>query len=324
MKKVLLSQEIHNDAIRFLKDKGFVVEITPSPEDEVVRKYTGDADAIIVRTATKLSRDTIFSAKKLKVIARTGAGVDNIDVRAASERNIPVCNTPEANIGSVAEHTMAVILALSKYMIKLDSAVRENNFAIRNSYLPVDLQGKILGLVGFGRIGRKVAEKCHNCFSMKIVYFDPYISSEISVGFHCDRAENLEEVVVISDFVSIHIPYNEKNHHLINKEILEKMKSSAFLINTSRGGVVDEPALAEFLLKGKIAGAAVDVFENEPPGPDNPLLKLDNIILSPHSAALTKESSKRMAMHAAEGVVDVLEGRKPRWVYNYDKIKFDN
>lgn len=324
MMRVLLSQKIHNDAIRFLKDKGFAVEIAPSSEDEVVRKYAGDADAIIVRTATKLSRDTIFSAKKLKVIARTGAGVDNVDVQAASERNIPVCNAPEANIESVAEHTMAVILALSKYLVKLDSAVRENNFAIRNSYLPVDLQGKTIGLIGFGKIGKKVAEKCHNCFDMKIVFFDPYLSNEDSIGFPYDRAKSLEEVVLISDFVSIHVPYTDKNHHVIDKGILGKMKSSAFLINTSRGGVVDESALAEILSKGKIAGAAVDVFENEPPEPDNPLLKLDNIILSPHSAALTKESSKRMAMHAAEGVADVLEGRKPRWVYNYDKIKFDN
>ncbi|MHB8276443.1 MAG: hydroxyacid dehydrogenase [Candidatus Humimicrobiaceae bacterium] len=321
MKKVLLSQEIHKDAIKLIKNKGFEIEISPSPEDEVVRKYVTNADAIIVRTATKLSRDTIFSAKKLQVIARTGAGVDNVDVDAASERNIPVCNTPEANVDSVAEHAIAFMFALSKYLIRMDTAVRENNFVLRNSYLPIDLQDKTLGLVGFGKIGRKVAEKCHKCFNMKIVYFDMYMSDKLKIDLPCERVKRLEEVFLISDFVSIHIPYTKESHHIINKEILEKMKSSAFIINTSRGGIIDEKALAEVLSEEKIAGAALDVFENEPPKTGNPLLQLNNIILTPHSAALTKESSRRMAMHAAEGVIDVLEGKQPKWVCNKDKIK---
>lgn len=319
--KVLLTQEIHEDAIKFLRDKDFKVVISPSPDDEIVRKYISDVDAIIVRTATRLSRETIFSAKKLKVIARTGSGVDNIDVEAASEKNIFVCHTPEANISSVAEHTIAFILALSKYLLQMDSAVRNNNFSIRNEYLPIDLQGRILGLVGFGKIGKMVAEKCYKCFSMKIIFFDPYLSTKDKIDFPCEKAESLEDVFLISDFVSIHMPYTKDNYHIIGKEVLSKMKSNAFFINTSRGGIVDELALAEVLSEGKIAGAALDVFEDEPPDVDNPLLKLDNVILSPHSAALTKEGSKRMAMHAAEGVLDVLEGRRPKWVYNRDRIK---
>jgi D-3-phosphoglycerate dehydrogenase len=147
MKKVLLSQEIHKDATSFLREKGFELFTAPSPEDETVRKYIKDADGIIVRTATKLSRDTIFAASRLKVIARTGAGVDNVDVAAASEKNIPVCNTPEANIDSVAEHAVAFILALSKYLFKMDAAVRSGNFSIRNNYMPMDLEDKNLGLV---------------------------------------------------------------------------------------------------------------------------------------------------------------------------------
>ena len=151
MKKVLLSQEIHKDAISFLNQKGFELFTAPSPEDETVRKYASDADGIIVRTATKLSRETIFAACQLKVIARTGAGVDNVDVAAATEKNIPVCNTPAANIDSVAEHAVAFILSLSKYLFKMDKAVRSGNFAVRNSYMPMDLEDKTLGFWDLGK-----------------------------------------------------------------------------------------------------------------------------------------------------------------------------
>jgi D-3-phosphoglycerate dehydrogenase len=321
MKKVLLSQEIHKDAISFLIQKGFELFTAPSPEDEVVRKYAADADGIIVRTATKLSRDTIFAAGRLKVIARTGAGVDNVDVEAATEKNIPVCNTPAANIDSVAQHAVAFILALSKYLFRMDQAVRSGNFAVRNSYMPMDLEDKTLGLLGFGKIGRKVAGICSSCFGMKIKFFDPYLGAGIKESFPFEKIDTMYELFKISDFVSIHIPFTKENYHMIGIECLKKMMPGAFLINTSRGGIIDEAALAEALSSGTIAGAALDVFEDEPPKPDNPLLKVQNIILTPHSAALTKESSRRMAMHAAQGVADVLEGKTPQWVFNRDKIK---
>jgi len=320
MKKVLLSQEIHKDAISFLKQKGFELFTAPSPEDEVIRKYITDVDGIIVRTATKLSRDTIFAASRLKVIARTGAGVDNVDVAAATEKNIPVCNTPEANIDSVAEHAVAFILALAKYLFNMDSAVRSGNFTVRNSYLPMDLEDKTLGLLGFGKIGRKVAGICSSCFGMNIKFFDPYLGNDIKVNFPFEKVGTLDELFKVSDFVSIHIPFTKENYHMIGSECLNKMKPGAFLINTSRGGIIDEAALADALSLGTIAGAALDVFEDEPPKPDNPLLKAENIILTPHSAALTKESSRRMALHAAQGVADVLEGKTPQWVFNRDKI----
>jgi len=323
MKKILLSQNIHEDAVKYLKDRGFKLIIAPSPEDEVVRQYISNADAIIVRTATKLSRETIFAAGNLKVIARTGAGVDNVDIEAASEKQIPVCNTPEANIESVAEHALAFILSLSKHLFLMDVSVRKNDFAVRNKYLPVDLEEKTLGLLGFGKIGRKVAEKCSNCFGMRIIYYDPYLSNDIVTGFKCGRVNDIDTVFSQSDFISLHMPYTKENHHIIGRELFAKMKPGAFIINTSRGGIIDENALADALSNGVICGAALDVFEDEPPKEDSPLLALDNIILSPHSAALTKESSKRMAMHAAEGVVDVLEGRAPKWVFNRDMTTKD-
>ncbi|MGM0365615.1 MAG: hydroxyacid dehydrogenase [Actinomycetota bacterium] len=318
--KVLLGQEIHPDAMNLLKDNGFDIVVSPSPEDKVVRQHIEDAEGIIVRTATKLSRETIMAAKRLKVIGRTGAGVDNVDVGAASERNIPVCNAPEANTYTVAEHAACFMLALAKDLKTMDEAVRGADWGIRNNYTPVDLDSKILGLVGFGKIGRATARICSAAFNMKIIAYDPYLPEKISAGFRFDMANTLEEVFEKSDFISLHIPYNEKNHHLVDKKMLSKMKRSSFIINTSRGGIIDEPALAEAIKQGQISGAALDVFENEPPERNNPLLKLDKVILSPHSAALTKESSSRMAAHAVQGVIDVLKNREPQWAYNRNEI----
>jgi len=320
MKKVLLTQKIHEEAISLLKKHKVEVIISPSPDDKIVRKYIIDVDGIIVRTTTKLSMDTIFSAKKLKVISRTGAGVDNIDVSSASEKGIPICYTPEANIESVSEQTVAFILALAKNMLVMDRAVRDNNFNIRNDYLQIDLFKKVLGIVGFGKIGRTVAKKCYSAFNMSIFAYDPYLSKEVNVNFPFSLAKNIEEIFKESDFITIHIPYTKNNNSLINGILLGKMKKKAFLINTSRGGIVNEEALAYILSKNKIAGAALDVFEDEPPKEDNPLLKLKNIILTPHSAALTNESAKRVALQAAEGVLDILEGKIPKWIYNKDEI----
>ena len=324
MKKVLLGQKIHEDSIRFLKDNAVKVIISPSPDAEVVRKYIKDADGIIVRTSTKLSRETIFAANKLKVIGRTGVGVDNVDVEAASEKNIPVCNTPEANTQTVAEHTISFILALAKGLRIVDRAVREGNWKIRHDYITIDISKKTLGLVGFGKIGKATAKKCYDAFLMNIIAYDPFLPENIEVDFPFKLLDRLEEIFEQSDFVSLHMPYTKENRHLINKNLLLKMKNKAYLINTSRGGMVDEQALAKIISEGRIAGAALDVFEDEPPEKDNPLLGLKEVILSPHSAALTKESSRRMAMHAAEGVLDVLEGRRPKWVYNRDKIKLSD
>jgi len=324
MKKVLLGQKIHEDSIKLLKDNAVEVIISPSPDAEVVKKYIKDADGIIVRTSTKLSRETIFAANKLKVIGRTGVGVDNVDIEAASEKNIPVCNTPEANTQTVAEHTVSFILALAKGLRIVDRAVREGNWKIRHDYITIDISKKTLGLVGFGKIGKATAKKCYDAFSMNIIAYDPFLPENVEVDFHYKLLDRLEEIFEQSDFVSLHMPHTKENHHLINKNLLLKMKNKAYLINTSRGGMVDEQALAEIISEGRIAGAALDVFEDEPPEKDNPLLGLEEVILSPHSAALTKESSRRMAMHAAEGVLDVLEGRKPKWVYNRNKIKLSN
>jgi len=226
----------------------------------------------------------IAAAKQLKVIGRHGVGVDNIDVKAATKKGIVVVYTPNANATSVAEHTLTAIGALAKRAVAYDRATREGRWEIRNSYKAVDLDGKTLGLVGIGRIGSMVARRVAAAYNMKVIAFDPYVTPETR-GF-------------------------------VNEAKLRLMKPTAFLINFSRGEVVNEKPLFEGLKENIIAAAAIDVYDPEPPLKENPLFALENILLSPHSAALTEECVIRMATGAAEGVVDVLSGRRPQFVVN--------
>lgn len=335
MKKVLLCEEIHQSGRRLLEDK-FQVVVAPDPYEKTIRSLIGDSHGVIVRTASRITGEIIEAGKVLEVIGRTGAGVDNIDVEAATRRGISICYTPEANFISVAEHTISLILALAKQLPVMDKAVREGRFSIRYEYLPVDVYGKTVGIVGFGRIGREVANRCAEGLKMKAVWYDPYVSpvrNSAIAGSTCGisngvkdtetfeslrRLSNLEELFEKSDFVTIHLPHNKETHHMIGKNLIERMRPSSYFINTSRGTVIDEDQLQEALIKGRIAGAGIDVYEKEPPDTENPFLKLPNVILTPHSAALTKECVERMAVDAAQGVLDILEGRRPRFVFNQE------
>jgi len=355
MKRVLLCQDIHPEGRRVLEGHVEIV-VAPDPREETVRAIIGGFHGVVVRTATRLGRETIRAATALEVIGRTGAGVDNIDVDAATRRGIPVCYTPEANSSSVVEHVLALILGLAKQLSQMDQAVREGRFGVRYDYRAVDVAGKTVGVVGLGRIGRGVARRCRDALDMTVIAYDPYVeaqqipSPEKGTGPFCAKhpsglsgkrglspfpaplpqrergvavggppielASDLATVFERGDFVTLHVPYSQATHHLVNAELIAKMQPSSYLVNTSRGAVVDETALARALAEGRIAGAALDVFEKEPPDPDNPLLKLPNVILTPHSAALTRECVARMAVDAAQGVLDVLEGRKPKYVFN--------
>jgi len=232
-----------------------------------------------------------------------------------------VVNTPLANATSVAEHTILAIGALAKRMRVMDRAVREGRWEVRNEYKAVDLEGKVLGLVGLGRVGTLVAKKAAAAFNMKVLAFDPYIAPESARSLGIELCANAEEIFRRADVVSLHTPLTPETRGLVNAARLRTMKPAAFLINFSRGEVVDERALYEALKNGAIAGAALDVFDPEPPKKDNPLFGLDSVILSPHSAALTQECVIRMATGAAEGVVDVLSGRKPSFVVNPEVLK---
>jgi D-3-phosphoglycerate dehydrogenase len=313
-KKILIIQPIHEKGMRVF-DESFDVRVASDPSVATVAKEIRGVAGVVVRTAP-FTKEIIAAADSLKVIGRHGVGVDNIDVPAATQKGIVVVNTPEANATSVAEHTVTAIGALAKQMTLYNREMRKGRWEIRNSYKAVDLDGKTLGLVGVGRIGSMVAQRVAAAYCMKVIAYDPYIQLEAASRMGVSLVAQMDHVFRQADVISLHTPLTPETRALVNAARLRLMKPTAFLVNFSRGEIVDEKALYEALKTGVIAGAAIDVFDPEPPLADNPLFELDNIILSPHSAALTQECVIRMATGAAEGVVDVLTGRRPRFVVN--------
>ena len=318
MKKVLLTQEIHPDALKLMQGNAEAI-VSPSHDDKVVRNHISGCHGLVVRSATRLSRGTIFAADSLEVIARTGAGVDNIDIDAATERGIPVCHTPEANKISVAEHTLALILILAKDLSHVDAQVKKGNWKIRDSSRAFDLKGKSIGLVGLGRIGQEVA-RLSVSLGMTVLAYDPFVSRPAK-GIQVKLVRNLKEIFKQADIISIHVPLTDKTRNLINASLLNLMKPTSILINTSRGAVIDEPAFVEALSEGKLAGAGLDVFSLEPLSKDNALCSLPNVVLTPHSAALTRECRLRMQIEAAQAVIDVFSDRDPKYIYNKAELK---
>jgi D-3-phosphoglycerate dehydrogenase len=316
MKKVLLSQVINPAGMKVLKGKVELV-ILADTTVETIKKMVVDVEGIILRTNIKVTREIIEAAPYLKIISRTGAGVDNVDVAVATEKGILVCDTPGVNSNSVAEQTLAILLGLAKQLKIMDKAVGEGNWKIRNAGKAVDIEGKTLGLIGIGRIGSLVAYKCRQAFNMKVIAYDPYVKQAEGI----ELCSNLDQVFKKADFISIHVPYMEQTHHLVNAKLLNLMKPDAYLINTSRGPLVDEKALIEVLEEGSIAGAGLDVFEKEPPSTDNPLLRFNNVILTPHSSALSRECVMKVHITAAQAVVDFLEGRQPKYIYNKKELQ---
>lgn len=321
-KKVLIVQPIHESGVKVFDDR-FDVKVASDPSVETVIREIQGVEGVVVRTAP-FTREIIEAAKDLKVIARHGVGVDNIDVEAATEHGIYVLNTPNANAVSVAEHTLIAMGALAKRVLPMDKGTRAGDWEIRNEYKAVDLDGKTLGLVGIGRIGTMVARKAQGAFNMKVIAYDPYAKPEVAKENGIILVSSIDEVFKEADVVSLHTPLTPETRHTVNKERLALMKPTAFLINFSRGEVVDEAALYDALKNERIAGAALDVFEEEPTPASNPLFALPNVLVSPHSAALTHECVIRMATGAAHGVVDVLTGKKPQFIVNpavLDRLK---
>jgi len=316
MIKVLLSQEIHPKGRELLEEK-FEVITAPDISEKTLINIVKDIDAIILRTASKITKKVIDNAPNLKIISRTGAGVDNVDISAASERGILVCNLPGVNNVSVAEHAVAMIMHLAKQLGRMDSAVRNGNWNIRNQNLSVEIEGKTLGVVGMGKIGSLVAKMC-SALNMKILAYDPYVNEELKKYY---EFTSLKKIFEESDFITLHCPNTPKTKGMITESLLYSMKPSSYIINTSRGDVIDEKSLIKILKEKRIAGAGIDVFHKEPIDLNNELLKLDNVVLSPHSAAMTKEATIKMAVGAARAVIDFFEGMTPKHVYNVNELK---
>jgi len=317
--KILIVQPIHERGVQVFDDR-FEVRVASDASVATVMKEIKGVEGVVVRTAP-FPREIIEAADALKVIGRHGVGVDNIDVQAATEKGIVVVNTPNANATSVAEHTLTAIGALAKRAVVYDRATREGRWEIRNSYKAVDLDGKTLGLVGIGRIGSMVARRVAAAYNMKVIAYDPYVTPEKARELGVTLCAQVDDVFRQADVVSLHTPLTPETRGFVNEAKLRLMKPAAFLINLSRGEVVNEKALCEALKSGVIAGAAIDVYDPEPPLKGNPLFALENILLSPHSAALTQECVIRMATGAAEGVVDVLSGKRPQFVVNPEVFK---
>ena len=274
-----------------------------------------ECDGWLVRTYPMPAR-FINSADRLRVIAKHGVGVDNIDVPAATARRVVVTYTPGANSLAVAEHAVAMMLALAKRLAESDAMVREGRFGQKFGFATTELAGKTLGLLGCGRIGSLVTRICGTGLGMRVLVFDPYLSDDVLAGMGAARAGSVAELAQASDVLSVHAPLTPETRHVVDAGVLRQMRPTALLINCARGELVDQAAVAEALASKTIAGAGIDVFEPEPPADDDPLLRQPNVILSPHVANASAESLVRMAVDAAEETLAVLWGQEPRYALN--------
>jgi len=301
--KIFVADKLAEEGLAYL-DKQNDVELDfstgLSPED--VEAHIAEADALIVRSATKAPAEVIAAGKRLKAIGRAGIGVDNIDIDAATERGVVVFNTPDANATTTAELAIAHMLSLSRHLPQADASVRAGEWK-RSTYVGAEVTGKTLGVVGYGTIGRIVAKRARG-LNMRVLAADPFVTREV---FEEDGVEpaDLERMLAEADYLSLHCPKTEKTKGLINAEALAKMKPEARLINCARGGIVDEAALYEALKDQRIAGAALDVFEQEPPK-DSPLLALDNCVFTPHLGASTEEAQVAVGLEIAKQIVTYL------------------
>lgn len=307
-RKVLIPEEVSRVAITYLEENGFECICLDDCSFENKAKYIADCDAILARNS-EYRQELISKADKLKIIARHGVGLDNMDLDYIKSRGIVITNTPGANANSVAEHTVAMILACAKNIPVFDKLTRDGDWTKRDTDKTTDVAGKTLGLIGYGNISSMVAKKAGVGLDMKILVYRTHHSTPLPD--YITEVESLDELLKASDFVSLHTPLRPDTVNIINKDTLALMKPNAYFINMARGGNVNEEDLYEALSTHSIAGAAIDVFAQEPPAKDNPLFALDNIILSPHNAAHTYESMDRMALGAATEIVRYFNGESP-------------
>ena len=303
MKKVIVTDALQEVGIEALRQEGLSVEVVSTlPEADLCARIA-DAHGLIVRSATKVTARVIEAARALEVVGRAGAGVDNIDVEAASERGIIVMNTPGANTIAVAEHTVGLLLAMARKLPQAHGALKGGRWE-KERFAGVELYNKVLGIIGLGRIGAEVARRALG-LRMQVIAYDPYLTAEAAQRIGAEVVE-LDQLLQRADFVSIHVPLTAETRHFLGAGEFAKMKDGVRVINCARGGVISETALVEAIRKGKVAGAALDVFEKEPLPADHPLLGLDQVVLTPHLAASTEEAQSGVALAIAKQIADVL------------------
>ncbi len=304
--KVLVSDKLSQEGLAILKkEKAIQVDVKTGLTPEELKKIIRDYDGLIVRSGTRVTREVIQAAKKLKIIGRAGVGLDNIDVEAASRQGIVVMNAPGGNTISTAEHTMSMILALSRNIPQAYLSLKEKRWD-RKKFMGTEIYGKTLGIIGLGRIGTEVAKRAMS-FGMKVKAYDPYLSLDKVKALKIESV-SLKELLKRSDYITVHTPLTDETKHLISDKEIALMKSGVRIINCARGGIIDERALIKGLKSGRIAGCALDVFEKEPPV-GSALLKLDSVIVTPHIGASTEEAQINVAIDIAHQMCDGLLGR---------------
>ena len=307
MFKIGIFQKIHQDGIDLLNDNSkFNYEIIDDLSKENLLKKIPDYDGITLRT-TKIDNDILAAGKKLKVISRHGVGYDNVDTAYLKQNNISLLITATANAYAVAEHVFYMMLSISKNYLNLDKETRLGHFKKNFDTFPTfELFNKEILIAGFGRIGRNLIKKCIG-FDMKVKVYDPFISEKEVNSFGGTKVTDFNSAITSADFVSIHMPLNSETKNLINYQLIKTMKKSSVIINTARGGIVNETDLDKALNENLITGAGLDVFESEPVDTNNPLLKNNKVIMSPHTAALTNECKIRMAKETVQNIIDFFE-----------------
>jgi D-3-phosphoglycerate dehydrogenase len=306
MPHVLVAGRIHDAGLDLLRSApGMTFDLVEEVSTESYAPLVEHADAVLIRTQP-MPESVIKAALRLKIVSRHGVGFDAVDIAALNQRGIPLTIVGDVNSRSVAEHTMMLILALAKRTLTYDAKTRVSEWNYRNSFDASELAGKTLLLLGFGRIGRSVA-KLAEAFGMQILVHDPFVDETLIRNAGATAAPDLNSALAQADVVSVHIPLSAGNA-LIGAQELAKLKPTAIVVNTARGGLVDEDALATALEDGRLAGAGLDVFSAEPPAPDHRLFKNERVILSPHSAGLTRESAIRMSVSAVQNILDFFTG----------------
>jgi glyoxylate reductase len=323
--KVYVTRELPERGMKIIRER-FDAEVWPEygppPKEEIIRKAR-NVDALVTLLSDKIDAEVFDAAPKLKIVAQMAVGFDNIDVAEATKRGIYVTNTPGVLTETTADFAWALLMAVARRVVEADKYVRSGQWKVSwhpSMLLGRDVYGATLGIVGAGRIGTAVARRAKG-FNMKILYYDVVpMPPEIEKELGAERVD-LDTLLKESDFVSIHVPLIKETYHLINEAKLRLMKRTAYLINNSRGPVIDEKALYKALKEGWIAGAALDVFEQEPTPMDNPLLKLDNVVVAPHISSASYETRSRMAEMVAENLVAFFEGRAPPNLVNPEVVK---
>lgn len=313
---VLLTHSIHPAAAQRLAE-GAEVRVLRDPTPAGLLTDIQEADALLVRMP--VSPEAIRAGRRLRVVARHGVGLDYIPVDVCTELGIPVVYTPDANTESVAEHVLGTMICLAHQIARADRSVRTGDWSHRDAIMGFDLRGRTIGIVGMGRIGARVAQICREAFCMRVLGFDPHLPPE-TIASRFATPSAFPDLLAASDFVSLHAPSIPQTHHLLDAKAIGLMKRGAILINHARGALVDTQALTEGLRSGQLGGAALDVLETEPPPRDLELLQLPNVIVTPHSAALTDEAMRRMGGDAAEDILRILNGKPPHACANSEVL----